>query len=182
MEKGDILYWMIIILLVIGCSALLASAILNMKRQNSEEASAQRRKKKPKSEKKAPEGEHIRQPKEEPAPKQPPKRKLWRLIIEDPDEWKRYSITFYDEVGIGRAESSDAYEKYLPLTQDGRVSKIHCCIFHRDGRLYLKDEGSRNGTYLNGKAVTEPVMIQKEDTIGVGRTHLEIMNVQREAD
>ena len=39
------------------------------------------------------------------------------------------------------------YERYLPLTSDGRISKLHCVIIHKNDKLYVKDEDSRNGTY-----------------------------------
>ena len=70
----------------------------------------------------------------------------------------------------------------IPLSEDGRVSKKHCVIVHRGDKLYLKDEGSRNGTYLNGEAVTRPVVIQKDDVIGLGGTRLEILNILRESE
>lgn len=89
---------------------------------------------------------------------------------------------FYSNIGIGRAESGQGYERYLSLSEDGRVSKKHCVIVHRGDKLYLKDEGSRNGTYLNGEAVTRPVVLQKDDVIGLGGTRLEILNILRESE
>ena len=40
--------------------------------------------------------------------------------------------------------------------------------------------GSRNGTYLNGKKIERPIILQKEDVIGVGETQIEIKKVMRE--
>ena len=76
--------------------------------------------------------------------------------MEDLDTWQKYSFIFYDEVGIGRAKRNDNYEKYLPLHEDGRVSKQHCVIIQRGDCLYLMDDGSKNGTYLNGILVDRP--------------------------
>ena len=110
------------------------------------------------------------------------KRRQWKVILEDLDSWTKYSFIFYSNIGIGRAESGQGYERYLSLSEDGRVSKKHCVIVHRGDKLYLKDEGSRNGTYLNGEAVTRPVVIQKDDVIGLGGTRLEILNILRESE
>ena len=114
--------------------------------------------------------------------KEQKKRRQWKVILEDLDSWTKYSFIFYSNIGVGRAESGQGYERYLPLSEDGRVSKKHCVIVHRGDKLYLKDEGSRNGTYLNGEAVTRPVVLQKDDVIGLGGTRLEILNILRESE
>ena len=62
------------------------------------------------------------------------------------------------------------------------MSKVHCAIVHRGDKLYLKDEGSRNGTYLNGTRIERPVVIQKEDVIGAGETKLEVLKILRESE
>ncbi len=110
------------------------------------------------------------------------KKRQWKIILENIDSWDKYSFTFYDTVGIGRGKDGSMYEKYLPITDDGRVSKIHCAIIHRGDKLYLKDEESRNGTYLNGERIDRPVVIQRDDIIGIGGTRLEIQRVLRESE
>ena len=110
------------------------------------------------------------------------KRRQWKIILEDIDSWDKYSFTFYDTVGIGRGKDGSMYEKYLPIMGDGRVSKLHCVIVHRGDKLYLKDEGSRNGTFLNGTRIDRPVVIQRDDIIGIGETRLEIQRILRESE
>lgn len=110
------------------------------------------------------------------------KRRQWKIILEDIDTWDKYSFTFYDTVGIGRGKDGSMYEKYLAIQGDGRVSKQHCMIVHRGDRLYLKDEDSRNGTYLNGMRISGPVVIERDDIIGVGETRLEIQRILRESE
>ena len=73
------------------------------------------------------------------------------------------------------------YEKFLPIIGDGRVSKLHCAVIRRGDKLYLKDEGSRNGTYLNGVRIDRPVVIQRDDIIGIGETRLEVQKILRES-
>ncbi len=41
-------------------------------------------------------------------------------------------------------------------------------IIQRGDCLYLMDDGSKNGTYLNGILVDRPTEVQREDVIGVG--------------
>jgi len=62
---------------------------------------------------------------------------------------------------IGRRRSCDLR---IPLAS---VSKKHCQLNFDDGALKIRDLGSRNGTILNGKNVTEAV-IQPGDTIRIG--------------
>jgi pSer/pThr/pTyr-binding forkhead associated (FHA) protein len=38
------------------------------------------------------------------------------------------------------------------------VSRHHCEIYERDGRLVVKDLGSRNGTYVSNERVSEAVL------------------------
>ena len=115
---------------------------------------------------------------------QRPKRKKrrWKIILEDIDSWEKYSFTFCDSVGIGRGKDGSMYERYLPLTSDGRISKLHCVIIHKNDKLYVKDEDSRNGTYLNGVRIDRPMEIQRDDIIGVGETRLEVQRILRESD
>ena len=110
------------------------------------------------------------------------KKRQWKVILEDIDSWDKYSFTFYDSVGIGRGKDGSMFEKYLPILGDGRVSKIHCVIIHRNDKLYLKDEDSRNGTFLNGERIDRPVVIQRDDIIGIGETRLEIQRILRESE
>ncbi|MHC4497504.1 MAG: FHA domain-containing protein [Planctomycetota bacterium] len=62
---------------------------------------------------------------------------------------------------IGRRSDCDLY---APLTS---VSKRHCQLHCDQGVLKIRDLGSRNGTYLNGKRVDEAV-VQAGDHIQVG--------------
>ena len=119
---------------------------------------------------------------EEQQRRQRKKKRQWKIILEDIDSWDKYSFTFYDTVGIGRGKDGSKKKKYLPIMGDGRVSKIHCAIIHRGDKLYLKDEGSRNGTYLNGERIDRPVVLQRDDIIGIGETRLEIQRVLRESE
>lgn len=64
---------------------------------------------------------------------------------------------------IGRA--SDAA---LQILDDG-VSRHHARIQNDGALVVLEDLGSRNGTYLNGQRITEPMRLSEGDKIQLGR-------------
>lgn len=125
------------------------------------------------------EEEEVEEEVEEEIPARPV-RKQWKLVVENLETWEKRSILFYDNLGIGRKREGDQFEKFYVIKDDPRASKLHCAIISRGDNLYLKDMGSRNGTYLNGEKIDRPIIIQKEDVIGAGETQIEIKRVLRE--
>ena len=55
-----------------------------------------------------------------------------------------------EEVTIGRAPGCS-----VPLADDTYVSQLHARIYVRDGRPFVEDLGSTNGTVVNGAPVRE---------------------------
>ena len=61
------------------------------------------------------------------------------------------------------------------LQADPAVSGRHALIrWTGDGRLLIEDEGSRNGTSVNGAAVTQPTVIGAGDRIQIGQGTYEL--------
>lgn len=182
-------YWIVMFVLVVGSIAMLAVAFMSIKKRNDRAVYAGGGKRgyayDDEDDSDIPRRGRRREddypPEREERPRKKKKRQ-WKIVLEDIDSWDKYTFTFYDTVGIGRGKDGSMYEKYLPVTGDGRVSKIHCVIVHRGDKLYLKDEGSRNGTYLNGERLDRPVVIQRDDIIGVGETRLEVQRILRESE
>lgn len=108
-------------------------------------------------------------------------RRRWKVILQDMDTEERYDFIFFDSIGMGRTTQEAAYEEFLSLPDDRKVSKVHCAIVRSNDKLFLRDEGSRNHTYLNGKKITNPIVLQKEDVISLGETDLEILKILRES-
>ena len=56
---------------------------------------------------------------------------------------------------------------FIVLDEDG-VSAVHCRLTAEDGRLFLEDLNSLNGTYINGRALEEKTEVKEGDIIWIG--------------
>lgn len=63
---------------------------------------------------------------------------------------------------IGRHESCKI------RVASGDVSKQHCRLKHKEGVVHAKDLGSRNGTFVNDRALDKEVRLQPGDLLRVG--------------
>jgi hypothetical protein len=54
------------------------------------------------------------------------------------------------------------------VVNDESISDEHALLFYGDNRIILQDELSTNGTFVNGKKITERVQLQDEDKIKFG--------------
>ncbi|MFH0901071.1 MAG: ATPase, T2SS/T4P/T4SS family [Pseudomonadota bacterium] len=66
------------------------------------------------------------------------------------------------EVTIGRVQGNDI------LLPKGNVSKRHARIVLKDGKFIIVDLKSTNGTYVNGRKITSPVVIKEGDKVYIG--------------
>jgi FHA domain len=65
------------------------------------------------------------------------------------------------------------------VIEDETVSGSHAILVYRDGRCLIKDDLSRNGTFVNGKEITEAYPLKSYDQIRVGNTILTYVSSQR---
>ena len=56
----------------------------------------------------------------------------------------------------------------IPPEQGASVSRVHCEILIKDGGVSVRDAGSRNGTFVNGKRLDAPHPAMKNDLIMLG--------------
>jgi pSer/pThr/pTyr-binding forkhead associated (FHA) protein len=91
------------------------------------------------------------------------------LKVVEPADQRGQAFALGDELTVGRASGCQ-----IALEDDKAVSQLHARVFRRDGRLFVEDLGSTNGTYLNAKKVTGPVALHKGDRLQVGRTVFEV--------
>ena len=66
------------------------------------------------------------------------------------------------EVTIGRVQGNDI------ILPKGNVSKRHSRIVLKDGRFIIVDLKSTNGTYVNGRKITSPLVIKSGDKVYIG--------------
>ena len=92
-----------------------------------------------------------------------------RLRVVEPADRRGTTYDLGDELTVGRASGCQ-----VALPDDSYASQLHARIYRKDGRLWLEDLGSTNGTYLNAKQVTSPVSLRRGDRVQVGRTVLEV--------
>jgi pSer/pThr/pTyr-binding forkhead associated (FHA) protein len=55
------------------------------------------------------------------------------------------------------------------VVPDAFASAEHAIVSWRGGQWWLEDAGSRNGTRLNGEAVTAPTVLSAGDVISIGQ-------------
>jgi putative serine protease PepD len=67
-------------------------------------------------------------------------------------------------VSIGRHVSATIH------LADPQVSSRHAEIVHHDGARWLRDSGSRNGTWVNAHRVTVPHALREGDALRIGAT------------
>jgi hypothetical protein len=89
-----------------------------------------------------------------------------RLVA--PAELKGRTYQLGEEITIGRAAGCQV------TIDDTYASQLHARVFQRDGQIYVEDIGSTNGTYLNRKKVTGPMVVQRGDQLQIGNTILEL--------
>lgn len=77
---------------------------------------------------------------------------------------------------IGRGE-----ENQVNLT-GSFASHRHARIIFREGRFFLEDLGSTNGTYINGVRITDPVMLKHGDLIRVADVTLQLVRWEHEME
>ena len=56
---------------------------------------------------------------------------------------------------------------------DSSVSHRHARVYHSDGEWHVEDLGSTNGTFVNDRPLTRPLVLRPGDTVSIGRSVLE---------
>jgi hypothetical protein len=80
---------------------------------------------------------------------------------------KQASWELGNEVIIGRTGECGICLK------DEFTSNQHAKIYQVEGRFYMEDLGSTNGTYVNGRRINYPTELRGGDSIKIGRTIME---------
>jgi signal transduction histidine kinase len=84
-------------------------------------------------------------------------------VIQGPDKGRRFELPDTEPQLIGR--SSEA----LPLT-DSTISRRHAELTPDEGKWYINDLNSANGTFVNGQRITDLTLLRSGDQIRTGST------------
>jgi hypothetical protein len=84
---------------------------------------------------------------------------------------------FEFEVGslfsLGRSSSCD-----LSIKDQSEISGTHCSLSFSKGLLFVKDNNSTNGTFLNGVRITQKHVVNSKDLLGLGRIEFRLLFVE----
>ena len=98
----------------------------------------------------------------------PRQRRTPKLTVLEPAELAGETYTLGDELTVGRAAGCQI------TLDDTYASQVHARIFTRDEQFYVEDLGSTNGTYLNRRKVSAPMVVSPGDQIQIGSTVMEL--------
>jgi len=97
------------------------------------------------------------------------KSKYGKLVVVEPGKSRLTPgtvFTLQSVTSLGRKDSNSI------VLDDDFVSSEHSLISWRDGRTWLEDAASTNGTFLNDAEVTRPVAVSEGDIVGIGAVRL----------
>jgi pSer/pThr/pTyr-binding forkhead associated (FHA) protein/tetratricopeptide (TPR) repeat protein len=86
------------------------------------------------------------------------------IITQGPEEGKEFSLANKESFKVGRAEDNDF------MLDDTSLSRHHATIYLSQGQWKIKDEGSRNGSFINNQQIQPDTSenIQHLDLIKLG--------------
>ncbi len=91
------------------------------------------------------------------------------LRFVEPESRRGETVAVAGELTLGRAGGCG-----LVLADDTFVSQVHARVFHADGKHWVEDLGSTNGTFVDGQRVSAPVRVKRGALVQVGGTVLEV--------
>lgn len=86
------------------------------------------------------------------------------IILTGPEEGQAFPLPTNGQMSLGRSDENDF------ILTDSSVSRQHALLIAREGRFFLKDHGSRNGTILEGTKLEaeEEVSLNHLDEFQIG--------------
>ena len=95
-------------------------------------------------------------------------RRVGGLVMVRSDTQVGTAISVSDSMVLGRSPEADA------LLDDPYASMFHLRLTMDGDTMTLSDLGTTNGTYVNGRRVTGPVVLNAGDSVQVGKTIMEV--------
>lgn len=93
---------------------------------------------------------------------------LYLEVVEPSDRaGQRFDVG--EELTIGRSPGCG-----VATTYDIYSSTVHARLFQQDGRMYVEDLGSTNGTFVNSERIAKPTRLGRGDLLQVGATVFQV--------
>jgi pSer/pThr/pTyr-binding forkhead associated (FHA) protein/predicted negative regulator of RcsB-dependent stress response len=83
-------------------------------------------------------------------------------IVRGPKQGAWFTVAYQKEITLGRASTNSI------MLEDNSVSRSHSVLQASGNEFTIRDIGSRNGTFLNGKKIQEEVPLHHKDIIKIG--------------
>src|SRR5271156_2560946 len=87
---------------------------------------------------------------------------MFSIIISEKGGAERREGFDKNEINVGRVQGNDL------MLPKGNVSKHHARLLFRDGRFIVTDLKSTNGTYVNGRKISQATIVREGDKIYIG--------------
>jgi pilus assembly protein CpaF len=87
---------------------------------------------------------------------------MFTILIQEKGGEQRRMVFNKTEVTIGRVQGNDV------VLAKGNVSKRHARVVLKDSKFIIVDLKSTNGTYVNGRKITSPLVVKNSDKIYIG--------------
>jgi pilus assembly protein CpaF len=87
---------------------------------------------------------------------------MFTIIISEKGGAERRETFDRNEINVGRVQGNDL------MLPKGNVSKQHARLLFRDGRFIVTDLKSTNGTYVNGRKISQATIVREGDKIYIG--------------
>ncbi len=87
---------------------------------------------------------------------------MFTIVISEKGGAERRESFDKNEINVGRVQGNDL------MLPKGNVSKHHARLLFRDGRFIVTDLKSTNGTYVNGRKISQATIVREGDKIYIG--------------
>ncbi|MGH7435825.1 MAG: FHA domain-containing protein, partial [Polyangiaceae bacterium] len=87
---------------------------------------------------------------------------MFTIVISEKGGSERREAFDRSEINVGRVQGNDL------MLPKGNVSKHHARLLFRDGRFIVTDLKSTNGTYVNGRKISQATIVREGDKIYIG--------------
>jgi hypothetical protein len=87
------------------------------------------------------------------------------IVVAGPDRGRGLPVGGGEPVTVGRGGHNTI------ALRDNGASATHCQFFARDGRVWVEDTASKNGTFVNNEPVTK-VALENCDVVALGSTRI----------